>query len=208
MKYLILVLSVASLSFSSQLNAQQGSVYIGGQMSFNYSINSSTTPKTIQIGGSVSSEMGTFLKDNIQLGAGLRFATSSIEIEDISKMNNSSYGLTVYCRRFFLEGDFKPFVGLNTHFNFGQSVWKDLSTPSTISNSRFADYGINLNVGFAYALHPQFCVVGSFGFVGLSATTRFNANQSSTTDFNAGFDLSSLGNRFNVGLYYTFKERN
>ena len=207
MKNIILILSISSICFSKQVSAQQGSVYVGGQMSFNYSSSSTTTPKTVRISGSFSPEIGTFLRDNIQLGAGLRIAASSTENMGVSKLNNSSYGLTVYSRRFFLEGDFKPFVGLNGNFLFGQAVWKDLASPSTISTSRFNDYGLNLNIGFAYSLHPQFCVVGSFGFVGVNATTRYLSKQNSKTDFNAGFDLSSLGNRFNVGLYYTLKKR-
>ena len=206
MKYIILSLALTIMTFHQQVNAQQGSVYAGGSMSFLYSANPSSTPKTIRISGSFSPEVGTFLRDNIQLGVGLNIAGNSVEVKDNTKIKSSIYGLTVYSRRFFLEGDFKPFVGLNANFGLGQSKFEDLTTPTTISYSRFANYGLNLNMGFAYALHPQFCVVGSFGFVGISAVTTLNLNQSGNTHFTAGFDLGSLGNRFTVGIYYTFKK--
>jgi hypothetical protein len=77
---------------------------------------------------------------------------------------------------------------------------------SSVETSLFT-FGANLNAGFAYALAPRVTVVGSFGALGFQSETEKNkATDVKKTTNSFGLDASSLGNRFTVGVYYTFKK--
>ena len=190
-------------------NAQAGSWYAGGNVGF-----SSTTRHTDNNGTEVKGlketswtfapEVGTFLTNHVQLGVGVTLAGSKTEPAVSSQFSSTSvsYGATLYSRYFFGKGTFRPFLGINAFVLPGQ-VSNDNNVLS--ATARTMTTGANLNAGFGYGLNERFTVVGSFGTLGYRHTVR-EVNNSGVKEHtsNFGLDAGTLGQRFTVGVYYTF----
>lgn len=65
-------------------------------------------------------------------------------------------------------------------------------------------FGANLMAGFGYSLSEKWTVIGSFGFLGYETRTSTILSGVETTFSDFGLDVSTLGNRFNIGFYYNF----
>lgn len=195
--------------------AQQGSLYIGGQAGFNSSTtefdNGSTTTTTGKRSNySFSPEIGTFLTNQVQLGVGFTFSGSKQENPgDLGNYGSRTnrFGGTVYTRYFFGEGNFRPFLGLNASVLPGNRT-DESNGVAGITETKYntLDLGANLNAGFAYGLNTRWTVVGSFGTLGFQRSSSKQENtdvKTTTTDF--GLNVNTLGNLFTVGVYYTFK---
>lgn len=207
MKKVIITLAVAAFSLPGY--AQKGSWYLGGNVGFNSTTESSTdangetTDGGKQTNWSFSPEAGTFLTNHIQLGAGITLAGSKYDAR--TKTKNTSVttqtGVTIYSRYFFGEGNFRPFAGVNVYVLPGS----EKETRGTVETKySIMNFGANLNAGFGYGLNSRVTVVGSFGALGFSKTTRKpEGSDAKQTTSSFGLDAGSLGDRFNVGIYYT-----
>ncbi len=185
MKTVFLVTTIILGSIAA--NAQKGSWYAGGNVGLSSSKVKGSDAKSSS--WNFSPEVGTFLTDNVQLGVGLTLLGS--KTGDTYK--SSQTGATVYSRYFFGSNAFRPFVGLNVSALPGKvtnnNVERDINT-----------FGANINAGFGYALSSKVTAVGSFGTLGFSTTKTGDV-----TTNNFGLNAGTLGERFNVGIYYTFK---
>lgn len=201
------ILLLGLLIMSSSIFAQKGSWYVGGAVGFSSSARSEGgTVYSKNLSWSFSPEVGTFLTDKIQLGIGLALHGYTNENLGNNRTTGITHGGTIYGRYFFGDLAFKPFIGLNASILPGSGESKNL--PSNISTKFNSMYlGTNLNAGFAYALSPRITAVGSFGLVGYSFKESTFNSASKQPQREVGFDmnLSTLGNRFTVGIYYTFK---
>lgn len=209
----LLTITSALLVVGSAVNAQEGSWYIGGNLGFNSSktsteINGNKKDDYKNTEWSFAPEVGTFLSNNLQVGIGLNFG--GIKRTHYNSMLDkehsiSRFGGTIYSRYFFGQGNFRPFLGAN--FTILPGTSKHISTTNVEDKRNTLDWGVNLNAGFAYALSSRVTVVGSFGAIGFSqnSTSSSNGNiKQKTSGF--GFEnAGTLGNRFTVGVYYTFK---
>ena len=208
---LLTVLVLSSLA----AQAQKGSFYIGGQAGFNSTStnveNNGTTIVTSKSNNySFSPEIGTFLSNQVQLGVGFTFSGSRQETP--ATLNNTAfntsinrYGGTVYSRYFFGEGNFRPFLGLNASVLPGNSTSEFAGAAGGTVRANTLDLGANLNAGFGYGLTKRVTLVGSFGTFGFQRTTsKQEGNNIKTTTNNFGLNANTLGNLFNVGLYFTF----
>jgi outer membrane protein W len=123
----------------------------------------------------------------------------------------SSFGGTVYSRYFFGEGtkSFRPFVGINLGASSGYEERinfynNGITSTTSISKYDISSFGANFNAGFAYSLSPKVTMVGSLGVLGFENRTFKNKENSTKETSNSfGFDINSLGNRFNIGVYLT-----
>jgi len=198
--------------------AQTGNWYVGGVAGFGSSTNESASGfKSTDSNWAFGPEVGTFLKDDIQLGLYLGLSGSSQKNDNGDVESSTSINPTIYGRKFFkITDNFSTFAGLYLAFISGTT--KDLtSTPTTeFTNSGF---GVSLGFGIAYALSPRFTAVGQYGLVGYRSITNKvdgnNAGSSSGFDFGVntiGSSSFSQGNGsgsvFNIGLYYTLKQSN
>lgn len=208
--FLLLALSAGALT----AQAQKNSVYIGGQVGFNSANTtvenqgiSTTTSKSNNY--SISPEIGTFLTNQVQLGIGFTFSGSRQETPatvnfNAYKTSINRYGGTIYSRFFFGEGVFRPFIGLNASVLPGNSTAEYLGGANTLKANTL-DIGANLNAGFGYGLTKRVTLVGSFGTFGFQrSTSKQEGNDIKTTTNNFGLNANTLGNLFNVGLYFTF----
>jgi outer membrane protein W len=196
----VLGLMIGATSF-----AQKGSFYVGGQVGFSSSTTKLQSTETGKSSSwSVSPEVGTFLTNNVQLGIGLNVGGSKQVTTGVYENNTSLYGATVYSRYFFGEGTklFRPFVGVNLSAIPGKSETTNAITNLKTETDLF-NFGANLNAGFAYAISPKVTVVGNLGVLGFNSQSEKFANGTKEKTNSFGFDLNSLGNRFNIGLYLT-----
>jgi hypothetical protein len=211
----LVFLPVALLIGTLAAHAQKGSFYIGGQAGFNSTSteleNRGTTVTTSKSNNySFSPEIGTFLSNQVQLGVGFTFSGSRQEtpITLSSAAYNiriNRYGGTVYSRYFFGEGVFRPFIGLNASVLPGNSTSDYAGVAGGTVKANTLDIGANLNAGFGYGLTKRVTLVGSFGTFGFQrSTSKEEGNDIKTTTNNFGLNANTLGNLFNVGLYFTF----
>jgi len=210
MKHFCLLILLALSTLAA--HAQKNSFYVGGQAGFNStSINDEDNGITITTSKSnnytFSPEVGTFLTNQVQLGIGFTFSGSRQETPITLTSPGltttiNRYGGTIYSRYFFGEGTFRPFIGLNASVLPGNSTTEYLGGGTIRANT--LDLGANLNAGFGYGLTKRVTLVGSFGAFGFQRTTskRENSNAKTTTN-NFGLNANTLGNLFNVGLYFT-----
>jgi hypothetical protein len=192
---------------SQSVNAQTGSWYVGGNVGFSTrhseieaGSNSTNNGKTTS--WTFSPEFGTFLTDHVQLGlavtvGGSKFDNQGTPNPTITKSNN--YGGTLYSRYFFGKNAFKPFVGINVAALPGKST---TTSGNLSSEAKTFQFQSNVNAGFGYALSKKVTAVGSFGFLGFESSTSKSGN-TKIKNSSFGLDAGSLGNRFNVGFYYT-----
>jgi outer membrane protein W len=176
------------------LFAQSGSWYVGGSASLR---NSKPENGTGTTSWGFSPEVGTFLSNQIQVGGALRFTGGSNDF--ISK----SFGITPYGRYFFQEGkSFRPFLGAGLPFSRsnGQVV-----SGTTVFDLESQSFGLSLNGGFAYGISDKWAVLGSLGFLQfLRTSSKLNIGPKSNS-FDTNLGVNTLGNPFNIGIYYTFK---
>lgn len=101
-------------------------------------------------------------------------------------------------------GLFRPFAGINVAVLPGSVTYRESTQPSR--HYKTMNFGGNLNAGFALVLSSRVTAVGSFGALGYSRTVAKLAGASDkiiTESFGIS-DAGTLGQRFNVGIYYTF----
>lgn len=145
----------------------------------------------------------------MQLGVGFTFSGSRQETPTTINIpayttSINRYGGTVYSRYFFGEGTFRPFIGLNASVLPGNST-AEYAGAAGATKATTLDIGANLNAGFGYGLTKRVTLVGSFGTFGFQrSTSKQEGNDIKTTTNNFGLNANTLGNLFNVGLYFTF----
>ena len=197
--------------FSLFASAQKGSWYLGGYAGISFSHGKETGGSYPNSGKntswSFSPEVGTFIKNDIQIGAGVFLSGSKSDNQGIytpSIYKSSFYGGTVYTRKFWGKETFKPFVGLNVQASAGKGT--NESGPIT-SESRQSQFMANISAGFGYALSKRVTALGSVGFLGYtSSVSKQKGSNIKNKNSSFGIDANSLGNRFNIGFYYTFHQ--
>jgi len=212
MKKQFLVLMIVLIS--SITYAQKGSWYIGGVAGYGTNTHEPTNgTKSTTSSWALGPEVGTFLKNDIQLGFILGLNGSTEKNGDNKTSEFSGFSPTVYVRKFKKVTDnFSLFSGL--YFNYLSGTETDF-TP-TEEKFKASGFGISLGIGAAFALSPRFTAVGQYGLLGYSSITnkQGDTETSKDSDFNIGVNTvgsssfvqgNGSGAVFNIGIYYTFK---
>ena len=195
MKKIILAITISIFSLTTY--AQKSSWYVGGQVGFNSGTEEESGMPDIKTSNwSFAPELGTFLKDNLQLGVALNISGKSTDKDDYSQ---TKIAPVLYLRRFFkLTDSFSTFAGVVGSFTTG-------SVEENGVDGDLSGVGVNLSIGAAYALSPRFTAVAQYGLFGYTSETT-DLGGIETTNTNFGLNVNSLGPVFNVGIYYTFKQ--
>jgi len=183
------------LFFISNVNAQKGSWYVGGQLGFNSKTEKNTGFADVTTTTwSVAPEVGTFLQKELQLGFALNLGGANS-----TNSSETTFSPVLYLRRFYPVGDkFSIFTGIVGNFTTG-------STKVNNQSGDLSGWGLNLSLGAAFGISKTFTLVGQYGLLGYSyESTTVNGDKNSVSNF--GLNVNSLGPVFNVGLYWTFKE--
>ena len=213
MKKQILVLMIVLIS--SVTYAQKGSWYIGGVAGYGTNtIEPTGGTKTVTSSWAFGPEIGTFLKNDIQLGFILGLNGSTEKDDDVKTSDFFGFSPTIYVRKFKKVTDnFSCFTGLYFNYLSGEST-DFTSTPE--EKFKGSGFGISLGIGAAYALSPRFTAVGQYGLLGYSSITykQDDTETGKESDFNVGVNTvgsssfvqgNGSGAVFNIGIYYTFK---
>lgn len=205
MKKALLTIGTSLLVLGAQ--AQAGSWYIGGNAGYNVTqqkLSGSKGEKSTS--WSFSPEIGTFLTNNFQVGAAITLAGEQTEYNDTfnRSIKSGMTGGSVYARYFFGNGTFRPFAGINVTILPGSTTYKESTQPT--NHYKTINFGANLNAGFALALSARVTAVGSFGALGYTRTVakQEGSSMKNITESFGISDAGTLGQRFNVGIYYTF----
>ena len=213
MKKQFLVLVIVLIS--SITYAQKGSWYIGGVAGYGTNTQEPTNgTKTVTSSWAFGPEIGTFLKNDIQLGFILGLNGSTEKADDEKTTEFFGFSPTVYVRKFKKVTDnFSLFTGL--YFNYLSGEETDFMPPPE-EKFKASGFGVSLGIGMAYALSPRFTAVGQYGLLGYSSLTfkQDDTEYLKESDFNVGVNTVGSGSFvqgngsgavFNIGLYYTFK---
>ncbi len=212
MKKTLILLSMVAMTTVSM--AQKGTWYIGGLAGFATSTDKDPNDKkTTMSNWTVAPEVGTFLKDDIQVGLAFGIGGAKEKNDSLDLSESSFLTPTLYGRKFFkITDNFSTFAGLYLSYIGGKST-DFTNTPETKSEQ--SGFGARIGVGIAYALSPRFTAVGQYGLFGFqSVNNKVNGNDAgSNSSFDFGVNTvgggtlgqgNGSGSVFNIGLYYTF----
>jgi hypothetical protein len=215
MKKLFLVLSMIVMTFT--VLAQQGSWYIGGAVGYGSDKSESGGEEEVSTEWAFAPEVGTFVKDDLQLGIFLGIGGGNEKVDGDDQFKYSLFSPTIYGRKFFkITDNFSTFAGL--YLNIGTGGYTDYSSGSSLTVDQ-SGFGVSLGLGVAYALSPRFTAVGQYGALGYqSSKSKFEGEEiGSDNSFRLGVNTvgygvlpqgNGSGSVFNIGIYYTFKPAN
>ena len=190
---------LASILFlgANAFGQTKGSWYLGGSAGF--SMGTTTQgPTTIKRSAwSASPEIGTFLTDHIQLGLGITSSGSHSDFMTSGSLKNLQFGGSIHSRYLFGDGAFRPFLGIGASYLAGQSR----TTPGNTND--ISTINASLSAGFAYYVTPRIGIFGSIGVLGYTNTRTSVTGVPDIVTNDFGFNASTLGNRFTIGMYYT-----
>lgn len=197
---------IAALLLGASVYGQKGSWYLGGSagVSMGDSRNGGLSQK--RSAWNVSPEVGTFLTNNIQLGLGVGYGSSSISVKDQYQTKMEGFGGNIHSRYLFGENTFRPFLGIGVSYSNGSSITGTYMGPydgyiPINGASKQQTFNASLTAGFFYNLSPRFSLYGSINVLGYN---HMKVGDQVYRDL--GFNASTIGNRFSVGIYYTFKK--
>jgi hypothetical protein len=204
MKKTLLVLSMVALS--SVAMAQKGSWYAGGQVGFGSSTDKDANDKKdVTSTWNFNPEVGTFLKDDIQLGLVLGLGGSKSKFDGDETGSTTRFSPTVYGRKFFKVTDqFSTFAGLYLSLISEKNIDKTTGYEVEMKSNGF---GAKVGVGCTYALSPRFTAVGHLGLLNFQSVNNKVEGNDAGKSAEFGLDVNTFGAAaFNVGVYYTFMQ--
>lgn len=198
---------IAALLLCATVYGQKGSWYLGGSAGASMGDSRNGGISQTRNSWNVSPEVGTFLTNNLQLGLGISYGSSNITIKEQSKLKMDGFGGNIHARYLFGENTFRPFLGIGVSYNEGKSSTATYLGPDNgyvvlpYGSSKQQTFNASLTAGFFYNLSPRFSLYGSINVLGYN---HMKAGGQVYRDL--GFNASTLGSRFSVGVYYTFKK--
>lgn len=177
--------------------SQEHQWFIGGGLSANTRTTNATSGTKSVSNWEISPEIGKFVSPRIQIGASINAGENHTKYFSGSKNVDHTLGGGIYSRYLFGEQPFKPFVGVNIGYDMSSSDWFDFSGGTSFTNAY-------LNAGFAYSLSPRWTVFGSYGMLGYTRTRASSGTSEDLITETFGVNLSTMGNRFVIGMYYNF----
>ena len=194
MKKLFTLLSIALIGTSTY--AQEGNMYIGRIAGF--TLEKEVDPsgdETKYTSWSFSPEVGTWLTDDLQLGLALNFSRK--DWGSVSDLSIDVLSPGIYLRKWKSIGEkFSVFGGGNVAYTSTKIERSDVTTKEVGFNA-FID------IGAGFELSERWSVLGRYATIGYSFQKNKDTD-AKVTKF--GLDVNTLGNPFNIGIYYTFKE--
>jgi outer membrane protein len=207
---------MALVSFTFASMAQKGSWYVGGLAGFSASTDKDATNnnlKTVYSSWAFSPELGTFLTNEVQLGFVVGLSGDTEKFDGEKRYQSFSFSPTLYGRYFFkITDNFSTFTGIYLQYISGndKTFYGDYYREDELYKTTHSGFGAKLGIGVCYALSPRFSILGQYGLLGWSSIGNKDKDGNklgTSSDFDFGVNTVS-GSVFNVGIYYTFKEKN
>ena len=190
MKRTLFIMSLVASSVIAM--AQKGNWYVGGVAGYaSTTFKSPSGFKSTTSNWALGPEVGTFLKDDIQLGFVLGLGSYSIKDDQKKSYTNTSFSPTVYVRKFFkLSDNFSTFAGF--YLNYSTSTATNYNATPNVETTQ-SGVGFKLGVGIAYALSPRFTAVGQYGLMGYQSLTSKQSGNTTGTDSSFNFGVNTVG---------------
>ena len=193
-----IILASILLLGANAFGQTKGSWYLGGSAGFSMGTTTQGSTTIKRSAWSASPEIGTFLTDHIQLGLGITSSGSHSDFMTSGSLRNLQFGGSVYSRYLFGDGAFRPFLGISASYLAGQS-----RTSTGNSSNDIGTINASFSAGFAYYITPRIGIFGSIGVLGYTNTRTSVTGVPDLVTNDFGFNASTLGNRFTIGMYYT-----
>ena len=205
--FLAVCLFLSSLSF-----AQQSGWYAGGTIGFQTgklkaSANSISNGESKGSQFDFAPQVYRFVNEHLTVGAGLTYSVNKQESKNLfsSTSRNEAYGAMVFTRYFWGKQAFRPFAGFVARFDGGKSTVKDnfQESKSTTTTLNFSG-----TAGFSYQLSKRVVALGSFGLIGYThSVSKYDQNNAKSVGNSFGIDASSVGNRFDIGFFFSLGKK-
>lgn len=192
----VLALTIGAATYAQDYS-QKGSWYLGGSAGFSMGSTTQANTSMKRSSWSASPEVGTFLTDHIQIGLGITSGGSSNDFSPANNIKTLQFGGSVYGRYLFGEKAFRPFLGVSFSYLGG------LSRNSPGNTNNISTINASFSAGFAYYVTPRIGIFGSVGVLGYTNTRTSTTSVPDLVTNDFGFNASTLGNRFTIGMYYT-----
>lgn len=168
--YLTTALLVCTIAATAQ--TQKGTININGQFGSNRGGQYYTVPNGLvkSFSLNLNPNVGYFVKDNWEVGAGVLFGTTrsrytNVIPENMEKSNSNSFGLQAYSKYYFGKGSVKPYVTLEAGH-----TWQSGKTTFVNGNTwsyNFDNWNAGGGAGVAWFITPK---------VGLFSQLTYNRN--------------------------------
>lgn len=207
---IVLLFSLFFISVTSFAQLQQGSITLGGDVSFsggNSSSSQTNSGSQNNYGGGISLLAGKAIKENLFLGAGVNYSGAknkySSSANGVSEQNSHAYGAFIWTRKYYpLLKSFYLFINGNLGVSF--SSYEQKSTGALTQKQTGTAINASILPGVSYQLRKNFfldAAVNNLANVYYStAKTNFKdsqGNTTSTTKNNSWGFSSSVGNGAN-----------
>ena len=207
---IVLLSILLFISFTSFAQIKQGSIALGGDVSFsggNYSSSQPNSGSQNNYGGSISLLAGKAVKENLFLGGGVNYAgaknKSTSSTSEVSEQNSHAYGAFIWTRKYYpVLKSFYLFINGNLGVSFNN--YEQKSTGALTQKQTGTTISAAILPGISYQMKKNFfldAAINNLANVYYSTSkTNFKDNQgntsSTTKNNNWGFS-SSIGNGTN-----------
>ena len=198
-----LILSVAAVFAFGVASAQDtategGSGFAKGDVFMTGAVNFSSSKYTAdgnfkENGFTIAPSIGFFVTENIALGAGISYNSTSVEeIEGADETKTSTIGFEVMGRYYFTPA--------NQFSVFGQLSVGYASTDFDAADVKVNGFGIGAAPGVSYFISDNFALEASWGVLSYASAKADVDGAEASNDFQFGLDLTNI----NFGLVYKF----
>lgn len=206
---LIVAASLATLVASAQTK-----MWIGGNAGYNSSttdLSGDTDPKTS--GGSFGPQFGYWVNDNIAVGLGLSYSSTTSEngseggVLDYKSKDVTGFTVSPFVRYYKKMDKFALYGELNIGIGSGKTSWSDVTNSTggtvTVPDAETKSFALNVGPGVQYWFSDNWSMNTTIGLLHYGTDTQVGqdgADDVTTSSLDFGLDMTSL----NFGLNYHF----
>ena len=203
-KITILFISFLYCSFLANAQIKQGSILLGGQISFSHQSMLHPTSQGYDQKtnyGNISLSGGKAINDNSVIGLSLQFGSSnnySFNGYTSQRQKSTRYGAGIFYRKYkTLAKDFYFFLEGGLNYSYGKSNVKD-SSGNELQKTTQSDVGLRLGPGISYKvlknLHLEISLPQMFSldYGESKITEQLNSYKSNGITFNSNLNASAL----------------
>ncbi|MFM7728908.1 MAG: outer membrane beta-barrel protein, partial [Flavobacteriales bacterium] len=181
-----------------------------GYSSSTTDVSGDTDPKVS--GGSFGPQYGYWVNDNIAVGIGLSYSSSTAEngteggALDYKTKEMTGFSVSPFVRYYKKMDKFALYGELNIGIGSGKTSWSDVtagSSPVEVPDAETKSFSLNVGPGVQYWFSDNWSMNTTIGLLSYGTDTQVGqdgADDVVTSDLNFGLDMTSL----NFGLNYHF----
>jgi hypothetical protein len=192
MKTFYLTTLLSSFIIVASAQTQKGAINLNGQFGTNRGgngqVSQNSLVKTFSL--QLNPNVGYFIKNNWELGAGVAFGTTQSRYKQViqnspEKFSSNDIGLRIYSKYYFGSGVVKPYITASGGYNWFKNETTYLNANTIGFTSRF--WTANGGVGLAWFASPR---VGLFSQLTYDKNWNGGTYSSNTLNLNFGVQIN------------------